>query len=300
MNAVILLLAILLAYSTLPSDPVHVNVQIPRVAILEIGPSPTSKSIVENIASRIKGDDVVVLDRDQSQAAAKGIGYEGSFNLTLKEARELGAVLGCEFFILVESQTLRRSRSEGPAYFESYASIFVVSARTGKLIQWTRPSFEAPQPKQAEKLLLSDLSGVEFRHNLNVSLRRALEDERQLREIVPPEATPIIEALENVESAETTGLQLPRPFRRLRPEYPDSAARADAEATVDVLADIDASGKVIGVEIARWAGFGLDQVTIDTVRRLEFFPALQNGKPIPIRVLLRYNFLKPARTTAAN
>ena len=33
--------------------------------------------------------------------------------------------------------------------------------------------------------------------------------------------------------------RLPRPYRRLRPAYPDTAARADAEGTVDVLVDLD-------------------------------------------------------------
>jgi len=62
-----------------------------------------------------------------------------------------------------------------------------------------------------------------------------------------------------------------------------------------VLVDLDASGEVTRVEVARWAGFGLDETTIDTVHRLHFFPAMRNGAAIPIRVLLRYNFRKPAK-----
>jgi TonB family protein len=92
---------------------------------------------------------------------------------------------------------------------------------------------------------------------------------------------------------EANGLQLPRPYRRLRPSYPDSAARADAEGTVDVLADLDKEGEVMNVEIARWAGFGLDQAALETVRQLHFFPALLDGVPLPMRVLLRYNFRRP-------
>ena len=56
-------------------------------------------------------------------------------SLTLGEARDLGAALGSDFFILGDAQTLRRSPSNGPVYFDSYASIFVVSARTGRLSQ---------------------------------------------------------------------------------------------------------------------------------------------------------------------
>ena len=85
----------------------------------------------------------------------------------------------------------------------------------------------------------------------------------------------------------------PRPFRRLKPPYPDTAAHAEVEATVDVLVDIDARGEVGRIEVARWAGYGLDQSVIDTVRQLHFFPAHRDGAAIPIRVLLRYNFRKP-------
>jgi hypothetical protein len=45
--------------------------------------------------------------------------------------------------------------------------------------------------------------------------------------------------------------------------------------------------------VARWAGFGLDEATVNTVRQLHFFPAHRDGVPIPMRVLLRYNFRKP-------
>jgi TonB family protein len=73
------------------------------------------------------------------------------------------------------------------------------------------------------------------------------------------------------------------------------AARADAEGTVDVLVDLDTEGEVNRIEVTRWAGFGLDEATVNTVRQLHFFPALRDGVAIPIRVLLRYNFRKPAR-----
>ncbi|HMJ25885.1 MAG TPA: energy transducer TonB, partial [Pyrinomonadaceae bacterium] len=80
---------------------------------------------------------------------------------------------------------------------------------------------------------------------------------------------------------------------RVKPPYPDTAARAEVEATVDVLVDIDARGEVGRVEIARWAGYGLDQSVTDTVTQMHFFPAMRDGVAIPMRVLLRYNFRKP-------
>jgi TonB family protein len=81
----------------------------------------------------------------------------------------------------------------------------------------------------------------------------------------------------------------------LRPESPEGAARAEAEGIVDVLVDVRADGEVAQVQIARWAGFGLDEITAATVRKMHFFPAMKNGNAIPMRVLLRYNFRKPPR-----
>jgi len=88
-------------------------------------------------------------------------------------------------------------------------------------------------------------------------------------------------------------VRAPRPYRRLKPPYPESAAHAEIEATVDVLVDIDARGEVGRVEVVRWAGYGLDQSVVETARQLHFFPAQRDGAAIPIRVLLRYNFRKP-------
>lgn len=265
------------------------------LAVLDFGGSPLARLTSDKLATNLKHESgVMVLDRDQVRAAARGAGYAGSISLSLTEARDLGAALGCDFFILGDAQTLRRSPSTGPVYFDSYASIFVVSARTGRLIRWERPSFKAETPAAAEQLLNSELSGLEIQHRFGVTAHRAQEDERGERELTTAEQVPIIEAApDDDKSAAAEGLRLPRPFRRLVPPYPETAAAAEAEATVDVLVDLDASGEVTRVEVARWAGFGLDEATVETVRRLHFFPAMRDGVAIPIRVLLRYNFRKP-------
>jgi TonB family protein len=267
------------------------------VAVLDFGDSDTGRLAAEKLASNLKNQtEISVLDRDQVRAAASGAGYAGSINLSLDEARNLGAALGCDFFILGDAQTLRRSPSNGPVYFESYASTFVVSARTGRLVYWERPNLQGVTPAAAEQALLAELSGFEARHRPGLSIRRAREDERGERELTTDQRIPIIEAApDDDKSAAAEGLRLPRPYRRLIPAYPEAAARAEAEATVDVLVDLDPRGEVMRVEVARWAGFGLDEATIDTVRQLHFFPAMRNGVAIPIRVLLRYNFRKPAK-----
>lgn len=269
------------------------------VAILDLGDSAFGRTTADTLLAGIKRTEssLVTLDRDQTRAAARGAGYAGSINLSTKEARDLGAALGSEFLILGDAQTIRRSPSSGAIYFESYASLFVVSARTGRLVTWERPNFKAESSAAAERLLLAALVDLSRLVRLRVSILRADEDEHTARELKPVEENvPVIEeAPDDDKVAAAAGLRLPKPYRRFLPPYPDTAAEAEAEATVDVLVDLGADGEVSHVEIARWAGFGLDQATVETVRRMHFFPALKQGVAVPIRVLLRYNFRKPPK-----
>ena len=266
-----------------------------NLAVLDFGDSKFGRIAADRIVSGLSSHaGVSILDRDAARMAARGAGYNGSLNLSLKEARDIGAAIGCDFYFIGDAESLRRSTSAKPVYFESYASIFMVSARTGKLVLWQRPSFEADEPGVAEQKLLEELSAEEFSLRYVKAIQRASTDEKEQREVSATSPT-IEEAPENEKDAEASGLRLPKPYRRLRPSYPESAARADAEAVVDVTVDLDVNGEVTRAEITRWAGFDLDEATVDTVRQLHFFPAMRNGTAVPIRVLLRYNFRKPAR-----
>lgn len=267
------------------------------VSVLDLGVTPFAQKNAEKLRERLRSTvEILVADADLTRAAAKGIGYAGSLNLTVSEARDLGAALATDYYILGDAQTLRRTSSTKPVYYESYCSLFVVSARTGRLVMWDRPSVQNDQSAEAENALSSTLAGAEMIRHIVIAIRRAREDERVQRNLVGARDEPVIEdAPDDEKLAAMQGLSLPRPYRRLRPEYPESAARAEAEATVDVLVDVRADGEVGEVQIARWAGFGLDETTVATVRQMHFFPAMKNGSPIAMRVLLRYNFRKPPR-----
>jgi TonB family protein len=271
--------------------------QRPVVSVLDFGATPVAKSAAETLQERFRSTgELIVADADLSRAAAKGIGYSGSLNLTVTEARDLGAALATEFYVIGDAQTLRRSSFETPVYFESYCSIFLISTRSGRLLLWDRPGCENNEATITEARLSQYLSSEALTRRLLAVIRKAHEEERAQRTILTATAEALIEdAPEDEKAAEVQGIRLPRPYRRLRPEYPETAARAEAEATVDVVVDVGADGEAGEVQVVRWAGFGLDETTVATVRRLHFFPAMKNGTPIPMRVLLRYNFRKPPR-----
>jgi TonB family protein len=268
-----------------------------RLAVLDFGKNPTglraAAAIRETLNTKEEVREFAVIDRDQSNAAALGAGFEGSLNLTIQQARDLGAAMGCDFYFIGEAQTLRRVPSTKPAYYESFATVFLVSARTGRLVLWERPTVQRDAPEESEKALLALLSSAETQHRYFVAARRAQEDERTERVTAVESGAQIIEVMSDDTGETNQEVRAPRPYRRLKPPYPETAARAEVEATVDVLVDIDARGEVGRVEIARWAGYGLDQSVIDTVNQMHFFPAMRNGVALPMRVLLRYNFRKP-------
>ena len=271
-----------------------------RVAVLDFGETETGRKVADALAVALGHEEkyLRVLDRAQSRAAAHGSGYAGSLNLSLTEARDLGAAIDCDFFITGDAQTLRRSSSARPVYYEAYASIFIVSARTGRLVRWQRTSEEAATPNEAEKRLLEALSRPADAATNRVEMARAQEDEylRRERELTRVEEGARIEDEPEEGSAAAVNYRPPQPFRRLRPLYTETAERAAAEATIDASVEIDAEGEVRNIEIVRWAGFGLDESVTDTVRRLHFRPAMRDGVAFPVRVLLRYNFRRPPQS----
>jgi TonB family protein len=274
------------------------------VAVLDFGATEAGRRVSEHFARTLAGTGaagglrLALLDRGLARSAARGGGYAGSLNLTLREARDLGAAVGCDFFLTGDAQVIRRSASERPVYYEAYASVFVVSARTGRLVSWSRAFAEENAPGPAEAALLAQLDARTAARVLS-SIADAVRDEESesaARAAGRAEDDDAVLDLTAEGAAGARGdVREPAPYRRLRPAYTEAAALAEAEATVDVIAEIGADGRVGRVEVVRWAGFGLDEEVVSTVRRMNFRPATVGGEPRPSRVLLRYNFRRPAR-----
>lgn len=288
-------LLLLLMAAAFLAAPAQTVVRPVRVAVLDFGETQTGRRVAEKfvqVFASQPSQEFQLIDRDQSRAAALGTGHGTSLNMSLEEARNLGAAIGCDFFLTGEAQTLRRSPSDARIYFDSYASVFLVSARTGRLVSWNLNWAKAPTNDGAEADLLADLSSARTRNSYHSAIHKALKDESAERAHAIENGTPVIEVMADETSESQNGTRPPRPFRRVKPEYTKAAALTEVEAIVDALVDIDEKGEVARVEIARWAGYGLDQSVIDTIKQMHFFPAMRNGVAIPMRVLLRYNFRK--------
>jgi TonB family protein len=270
------------------------------LAVLDVGQSPAATRVAERLAKLLASSvrtetKLTVLDRGLSRAAARGVGYAGSLNMTLAEARALGAAVGCDFFLTGDAQTVRRTSSARTLYYESYVSVFIVSAQTGRLVLWDRLAAEGDTVEGADAALLAALdAGAAARYAVAVA-EAAAREERERFAGEESSAT-VIDLSTDEGAAAHSDLREPAPYRRLRPAYTDAASRAEAEATVDALVEIGADGEVAGVRVVRWAGFGLDEEVVETVRRMHFRPAQREGEPVAVRVLLRYNFRKPPKS----
>lgn len=270
------------------------------VVVAAAGASARSLAVIANDKSKISdaftaaisielGKKYRIVDTEIANAAFWSFKFPVAANLSLEESRAAGSAIGCDDLILIDAATVRRSSSKRPEYYESYAAVYVVSSRSGGLILWSMPSFDADSPEAAESRLLAAAVAT-GRSVIDVIERSAAAE---LSSTPPPN----IELLPD-DPAYPAGFQAPAPYRRIKPEYTADAYLHAIAATVEILVDIDTDGRITRTEINRWAGYGLDESVENAVRSMNWRPAYRGGKPMPMRVLLRYNFKRAEKQSS--
>ncbi|MFY9551718.1 MAG: energy transducer TonB, partial [Thermoanaerobaculia bacterium] len=107
----------------------------------------------------------------------------------------------------------------------------------------------------------------------------------------PPEEAGKLAAPPSGASEPAPGLiEPPVLMSRVEPAYPEPARRAGIDGTVELEVSIDASGKVIDVEVVRGLPLGLSQAAADAVRRWVYRPARTAAGPVPSRKTIRIQF----------
>lgn len=257
--------------------------QAQKIAVIAPEKIGNSEKFAEKLSESLSKN-AKILDASLSETAFRAVNFATPFNLTTVESKNVASAIGCDYFLLVKSENMRRSAYRKPENFESYAAVFAVSSRTGRLVFFVLKSFEEEKPNEADKKLfdITDLLATEIIEKLKIiSREEAIEKPTQNIFELPEE-----------NSAEAKGLRPPLPFRRIKPEYTSIAYFYNIEATVDIEIEVSETGKILKTEIVRWAGYGLDESVRETVLKMQWRPADRNGKTLPMRVLLRYNFKK--------
>ena len=273
----------------LPQSDTRLNSQTnsrPRIAIVDIHGDEGGRvvSLLEDVARQFEA-----IDRDLSRRAARGASYSGSLNLTAEEARSLGESIGCDYYLTGIVRNIRRLGSDGEAYFEAISGIYLIETWSGRLVRFEFVRERAENETAAANSLVQAVSERASR------LRNAIafaHGQRRAYALELPQESPL--DVVNLDGQQSSGnLTAPIFYERLRPDYSAEAASIDLIATVEISAVFGVGGRVETSEVVRWAGFGLDETALATVRRLRFKSATKDGKPVSVRGLVRYNFRRP-------
>jgi periplasmic protein TonB len=82
----------------------------------------------------------------------------------------------------------------------------------------------------------------------------------------------------------------PIPIYKPEPPYSEEARKAKYQGTVVLWIVVDAQGNVTDERVVKPLGLGLDEKAIETVKTWKFKPALRNGAPVPVRVMVEVSF----------
>jgi periplasmic protein TonB len=86
------------------------------------------------------------------------------------------------------------------------------------------------------------------------------------------------------------GVSAPQVIHAVDPEFTDEARRAKIQGVVSIQVIVDTHGNPQNIQVIRPLGMGLDQKAIDAVRQYKFRPAMFQGHPVPVRVVIDVNF----------
>lgn len=255
----------------------------PRVAILDFNGEPEAATHLRKVVSQ---SEFTLVDLDQMSIALKGAQYNGSLNLSLDEARALGLSIGCDYYLLGLAKVVRRLATEKEFYFDVMIGAFLVETRSGQLIRF---SFEKAQTvnEDVARQRLTAITETIWRQCVDVIKSSSQETTNK-------QPAELATELYDLSSDEVVKLNLKPPqfYRRIKPDYTDTAEFAGVTATIELKVVFQADGRIGTVEVIRWGGFGLDESSVATVKQLRFEPARLNGRSVNVSAVVRYNFRK--------
>jgi hypothetical protein len=260
--------------------PFAFSISAQRIAILQPDPAAAVDGFASGVRSHLISN-FRVLDDQLAEAAYRSVTVAEPFNLSTAEAKKIGIVIGSDSFVVLRSNVQRRAEAGGQPYFEGFAVVYVVASSSGSLIFWTLESVRGSNETEAREKLIA--AAPKLADQIAAALRTKQPS---------PARDPKFIEVPAEGSLLAKGLRTPVPYRRMRPAYTELAGNYGVRATIDIEVDVDADGTIARTSIERWAGFGLEESVEQTVRSMNWRPAEREGKSLPMRILLRYNFTK--------
>jgi TonB family protein len=180
-------------------------------------------------------------------------------------------------------------------------------------LQAVRQSLALRSHEEEERALRANLeANARAEEQTRAALDRLREAQRALAEAkrrlaeqstsadVSPEPAPAVDGSRQLVSpsgraplrmngAPPPGLQQPTPTKSVKPTYPLDAMEARLQGTVAVEALVDERGRVADARVLRGIS-PLDQAALEAAKQWEFRPAMLNGEPVPVLLVLEMHF----------
>ncbi|MEO6726677.1 MAG: hypothetical protein ABIU20_09485, partial [Blastocatellia bacterium] len=236
-----------------------------RLAVVDlVGDEGREFSMLLRDVVRTSSNEFDLLDDELVRTASRGGGYTDNLNLSCDEARALGQSLGCDFYVLGKVQTARRQDVGEQFYFDALAGLFFVETRTGKMILFVFERAKAQNESKARNQLKDMLTRnwPQYAEAINSARQQHLLVVENIAQPSPP----AVEVLADDIAAQ--GVQQPVFYQRIKPDYTEQADLADIVASVELEAVFLGDGTVGEIDVVKWAGCGLDESAIATVKKL--------------------------------
>jgi TonB family protein len=86
------------------------------------------------------------------------------------------------------------------------------------------------------------------------------------------------------------GVAAPQVIHSVEPEFTQEARQANLQGSVSIKLIVDSQGNPQDIRVTRHLGMGLDEKAIDAVRQYKFKPAMYQGHPVSVQIVIEMNF----------
>jgi TonB family protein len=86
------------------------------------------------------------------------------------------------------------------------------------------------------------------------------------------------------------GVSAPVVIHQVDPEFTEQARQQNYQGTVAIQLIVDAQGNPQDVHVARHLGQGLDEKAVAAVRQYRFRPAMYQGRPVAVQMIVEVDF----------
>lgn len=86
------------------------------------------------------------------------------------------------------------------------------------------------------------------------------------------------------------GVSAPQVIHSVEANFTDEARRADFQGTASIQLIVDSQGNPQDVRVVHHLGMGLDEKAVDAVRRYRFRPAMYQGHPVSVQMVIEVEF----------